>query len=507
MANLGTLDRTPRFGLNSVATAIAQNAVKNGNEWDKLAALIGGYVGDRMGQHKRKKQDAKLDDIINQAKATPTEQGQIANGSILSGTPGTISEQDYKAIMGEPITTSAGENGIGEPGVIDEANSVLGKPVISADTLVGKPANGEKGYNPNYNMDYIREQARKQGISSGVLADREAAIQRDIAQTANAYYLPQIQSKIYGTAEKPATTDSILEGMSMLNELSKYSPETAKAYQTLAVNGLQGNRQFTQAKELAQMKADLQAQAEDRRLANNIRYRVATAGLGRGGGGGRGSGGGGGGGGRTRKSAGYDPTKVANAGKRIQEIEAYINENGQESLTPALRQEYNAHRRYLAEVYGEDGNAPQTGTNGTGEGQGQQPTTGDKLRSLINNIDYATWEGDDIEGGKDYNFVDGTQAAVDIMRKAGATDDQIFKAMDATLAQKEKAGELPAGYREKFAHSMDRKTDRELTEEALKKKEEEALELDKQLHPEKYDIEPLAGVKHFFDAIANGKPL
>lgn len=269
MANLGTLDRT-QYGLTSMANAISQNAIKNGNGWDKLAALLGGYIGERMGQHKRKKQDAKLDDIVNQAKGNPNDPAFVVddNGSII-GTGGGLGQQDYNYIM----------NGQ-EPGVGIVSNDNLAK-MQQPDTSDISVANAHKaaannGYNPNYNMEYIREQARKQGISSGVLADREAAIKKDIAQSADAYYLPQIQKKLYGTKDEPATTDSILEGMNMLNELSRYSPETAKAYQALAVGGLQSNQKFNQAKELAQIKATNQAIADARRFQNRLDYRNLT---------------------------------------------------------------------------------------------------------------------------------------------------------------------------------------------------------------------------------------
>ena len=54
---------------------------------------------------------------------------------------------------------------------------------------------------------------------------------------------------------------------------------------------------------------------------------------------------------------------------------------------------------------------------------------------------------------------------------------------------------------------MNRKTDRELTEEAITKKEEDARRLDMQLHPDKYGIDPMSGVKRVANAIAYGKPL
>lgn len=270
MANLGTLDQS-RYGLTGIANTIAQNAARSGNEWDRLAALIGGYVGSRMGENKRKKQDAKLDDIINQAKSNPNDPGYTVTpkGAIVGGT-NHLSNQDYNYIMNgsEPVVSAgAGDNLPNDSAAINNA--------IQQANAAPKPSYAN-AFNPNYNMDYIREQARKQGISSGVLANREKAIQNEIAQSANAYYLPQIQAKLYGTKDNPATTDSILEGMNMLNELSKYSPETAKAYQALAVGGLQSNQKFNQAKELQQIKAVNQAVADARRLQNRIDYRNIT---------------------------------------------------------------------------------------------------------------------------------------------------------------------------------------------------------------------------------------
>lgn len=481
MANLGTLDRMNN-GVYGVANAITQNALKNGTWGDKLAALIGSYVGQRMGDNKYKKEQAKLDAIQDSAKNTE----MLDTNSVI--TPSTMSQEDYDYIVNGNMPKMTGE------GVIGEAPQ--DSRLLTSDFDTSGPKTQKIAFNPNYNMDYIEREARKQGIHSRVWDERKDGIQRDIVDNANAFYLPQIQAKLYGTKDNPATTDSILEGMNLLSELGKYSPDAAKAYQALAVNGLQGQANFERQKELQQIRANNQAVADARRLQNRIDYRNATANLTNNRGG--------------SKGISYDPTKVANAGKRIQEIDEIVRDGGE--LTPGLRQEYNSHREYLNSVYaGQTGNQPSvannTTTNAPGPAQQPQQKASDVVRGIFDSIDYGNYDDDKLADGKKFNFIKGTQAAVDTMRNAGANDDQIFKAIDATLAQKEKAGELPAGYREDFAHSMGRKTNKELNDEAIAAQERKALELDMKLNPQKYGIDPFSGVKYAADAVANGKPL
>lgn len=266
MANLGTQDRIQSLGLQGIANGIAQNAIRNGTWGDKLAALIGGYIGNRMGENKYKKDLQKLDAIKDQAKATDV----LDTDSVISTQP--MSQDEYSYIMNGNVPNN-GVTGISTEPTVDPR-------LLQNSVGTQGPATKQIPFNPNYNMDYIEREARRQGVHSRAWDEQKDAIQRDVARNAEAFYLPQIQQKLYGTSEQPATTDSIIEGMGMLNELGRYSPDAAKAYQALAVGGLQGNQKFEQQKQLQQIKANNAVNRANQQLANRIAYREATAGLG-----------------------------------------------------------------------------------------------------------------------------------------------------------------------------------------------------------------------------------
>lgn len=490
MANLGTLDQMRYPATQTVASAMIPGIARNGSTADKWGLLLGAYLGDRMAQRRKNKENAKLDMIEKQASNTDIPD----TDSVISNKP--ISQAEYDYIVNGTLPVNA----IGNTGTISEAPSSEYANILQDTVGNTSPKTNKIPFNPNYNMDYMEKEARRQGISSNVWNSRKEGLQRNVAQNAEAFYLPQIQQKLYG---KDANTDSIIEGMGMLNELSKYSPDAAKAYQALAVGGLQGNQKFEQQKELAQINANLRKEMEQikannqaardiQRLQNRIDYRNLTAGLGNG-------------------KNGYDPTKVNNAIKGIQEIEQIVADGG--TLTPAMRQAYNMHRQYLDSLGGtstttqNNGATTQTTTVQSQQQETQKQSAASNVRNIFDSIDFSNYDDDKLASGKKYNFANGTQAVVDAMRNAGANDDQIFKAVDSMLAKKEAAGELPEGYRESFAHSMGRKTAKELNDEAIAAQERKARELDMQLHPEKYNIDPFDGIKYFADAVANGKPL
>lgn len=272
MANLGTLDMA-----NAFAQQIGQNVAKNGSDTDKIAYLLGSYLGNYFGNQRKKKDNAKYDEILAQAKANPNDPGFVAdeNGIRTTNAP-QLSNQDYNYVMngGDP-TVSVGV----------DAQELLTRPAADYGKFE-EAKSTQQAFNPNYNEQYIRNEARKRGISSAVVDQRMAETKADIAQTANAMLLPEIQKNLYGYTDDKGnriapTVDSQLKAMSQLNELSKYSPDIAKTYQALAVQGLQGDTNFARQKELAQIKANNAAASESQKLQNRIAYRQATAGLGR----------------------------------------------------------------------------------------------------------------------------------------------------------------------------------------------------------------------------------
>ena len=341
----------------------------------------------------------------------------------------------------------------------------------------------------------FRAYANKKGMYSDVYDKVLGEIKQDQSRKADAFYQPQIYRGLYGYKDEKGnwvapTNDTRLQAMQLASEYAKYNPDSAKAFMGAVHNQFSRQQQLADQKELISLRGAANIARDTNRAINRFTYNTNTKGAG-----------------GVRGNA-YDPTKVANAGKRIQEIDAYIAEGGQ--LTPSLRQEYNAHRQYLDSVYGggtPQGNETTVSTQGDGNTQPKQKTS-DFVRGIFDSIDFGNFDDDStIADGKKFTFDKGTQAAVDAMRKAGANNDQIFKAIDSTLAEKEAKGELPPGYREAFAHSMERKTQKELNDEAIEAKRKRDLELDMTLHPEKYGIDSFGGVKYVADAIANGKPL
>ncbi len=282
-------------GVYGVANAITENAIRNGSSTDKLAALIGGIAGSMGDNYKNRGGQRKLDEIVDAAKSADV----LDTDRMISTTPMSQEEYDY-LVNGTPRTA-------------------VNPQILQNSVGSATPPTQNNGFNPNYNMDYIEREARRQGIHSRAWDERKDAIQRDVARNAEAFYLPQIQQKLYGTAEQPATTDSILEGMGMLNELGKYSPDAAKAYQALAVGGLQGNQKFEQQKQLAQIKANNAAARANQQLANRIAYREAKAGLGKSNGGGNGG----------MKSSDY-----INLGKRHTELGEMLKEQYPDGRLP-----------------------------------------------------------------------------------------------------------------------------------------------------------------------------
>jgi hypothetical protein len=327
------------------------------------------------------------------------------------------------------------------------------------------------GLDPN-KVNNFKEWASKNGINDNVLNRNIDKINQQQKDLAESIYIPQIQAEMF---KSDGTSDPI-KIMQLGDQLKKYSPETAKQYM---------NQAF---KEYESDKSNRQRNEHDMALAS---IRAANATAGRSGGRSAGSAAASGGTGRAANNtaaAGRTTLSVndsINLNKTRNEIIANAREEGRD-LYPEEQQTVNEINSRLGLDTMNSAEKPVADVN-------QQ----------MSKIDFSDWD----------SFNSGMQYAVDKLRTAGVKDDAIFDALNKDLKNLEDEGKLPEGYRQAFAHSLGNgyktDTDRAIEAEEAKQKaqtakEEQALNTDMTLYPQKYGKNYGADTK---DYLSGSKPV
>lgn len=493
MANLGTLDAMEAFNKQ-----LAYNIANKGTEAEKLAYLVGGGLGTYFGGKRRKKDNAKLDDIVNNAQQAPVNYtGDVIGANALTPEQ-TQSYNTQIADIANMTNAPTGENtisaGVGNvtPNATDDAiRNIAVQP--SYGDFVQAPTNN--GMN-NYNWKYIEDEARRQGISNRVLEARKDGIQKDIAQRARDVLLPQIQKDLYGTTVtdkdgkqvfQPATTETMLNGMQRLNELAKYDPETARAYSTLGVNNMTADRNATNAMNLEKIRGLNALTRDENRFKNNMKLKQYYV------------------------ENGYNPNganprqaksnmpkvSLGDFDKATSAMQEMIETYGKEKIMkdPDLFSRYSTYatvaNNYTIQQSGgqqyppaqpSQPNQPANPQRPQAPTQPQQPTKTDlatNIRKIADNINYSDWN----------SVRDSGLEMVKQMTNAGVPENQAMEAVGQRFYSKVKEGKLTkAEYREFMGNH---KTKEEINDEAIEKTK-------RTLHPEQYGDDPLDGLKHFF---------